>query len=176
MFNSNQRLMNRWRLDHKLPPLDRIERWVVWDLQDEKQLELLTPTPTENIHVQQPQFFMDVHQNNPDCTHCDQENGQAFAIYEFGTSELIESAPISPKQLHTFTTSIHALLENHGEVIYPQEIVVYDDGHGMVKVASYHLQPIIMRTIHIFIILLEMVAQSYFHLKMVEAMEIMVDL
>ena len=128
MFNSNQRLMNRWRLDHKLPPLDRIERWVVWDLQDEKQLELLTPTPTENIHVQQPQFFMDVHQKNPNCTHCDQENGQAFAIYEFGTSELIESAPINPKQLHTFTTSIHALLENHGEAIYPQEIVVYDDG------------------------------------------------
>ena len=32
MFNSNQRFNNRWRFDHKLPDLDRVDRWIVWDL------------------------------------------------------------------------------------------------------------------------------------------------
>ena len=128
MFNSNQRLMNRWRLDHKLSDLDRIERWVVWDLQTEEQVELLTPTPAEKIHVQQPQFFMDVHQNNPDCRHCGLEDTQAFAIYPFGISEFVPSKPIRVDQLHDFIHSVHTLLDVHGDRLYPTEIVVYDDG------------------------------------------------
>ena len=128
MLNSNQRLMNRWRLDHKLPDLDRIERWVVWDLQTDEQLELLTPTPTENIHVQQPQLFMNIHQNNPTCKHCGLEDAQAFAIYEFGTSEFVPSKSIEVGQLQDFTASVYALLDAHSESIYPEEIVVYESG------------------------------------------------
>lgn len=128
MFKSNQRLMNRWRLDHKLADLDRIERWAVWDLQTEEPMELLTPTPAENIHVQQPQFFLDVHQNNAACKHCGLQNTQAFAIYEFGTSEFVQTKPIPSIQIPDFIVSVHSLLDGHGKVLYPEEIVVYNDG------------------------------------------------
>ena len=36
-------------LGPQLPNLDRVDRWIVWDLETEQQLELLSPTASENI-------------------------------------------------------------------------------------------------------------------------------
>ena len=149
MFNSNQRLMNRWRLDHKLSDLDRIERWVVWDLHTDEQLELLTPTPAEKIHVQQPQFFMDVHQNNTDCRHCGLEDTQAFAIYPFGTSEFVPSKPIQIDQVHDLIHSVHTLLDIHGDTLYPTEIIVYEDGIKLRPLGQTHkISAILVNPLH----------------------------
>lgn len=56
-FKSQQHLSNRWRLDHNLAFGEHIERWIVWDTQQQVQCELLTLTPSESIVPEQPTFF-----------------------------------------------------------------------------------------------------------------------
>ena len=128
MFNSNQRLNNRWRLDHKLPNLDRIERWIIWDLETQQPLELLCPTATENIHVEQPNHFLQTHKNNVRCIHCGLHNSQAFAIYPVPSSEFSLDFSIPPQEHFSFTLAILQHLSKHGEHLYPEEITVTNEG------------------------------------------------
>ena len=124
MFNNNQRLNNRWRLDHKLPDLDRIERWIIWDLETKQPLELLCPTATENIKAEQPNHFLQTHKNNDACIYCGLQDTQAFAIYPVPSSEFSLDFNIPPHQHLSFTFSILEQISNHGEYLYPEEITV----------------------------------------------------
>ena len=126
MFKSNQRLMNRWRLDHKLSDLDRIERWIVWDLLTEEQVELLTLSAVEHIQSAQPALFLDVHQSNQDCIHAGLEDTSAYAIYPLGTSEFTHNTTLDPQKVLNFLAAVYPLLEHHGHRLYPSEITIHE--------------------------------------------------
>ena len=124
MFNSNQRLNNRWRLDHKLPNLDRIERWIIWDLETEQPLELLSPTASENIQAEQPDHFLQTHRSNEKCIHCGLHDTQPFAIYPVPSSEFSMDFSIPSNELLSFTKTIQDQLPGHGIHLYPEEITI----------------------------------------------------
>jgi|GEM_PF-4224238 len=123
MFKSQLLILNRWRLEHQLPNLNRTTRWIVWDTKEHKQMELLSITPTEMLTPTQPQYFVDVHSQNQHCIVQGSENTYPFAIYPLPTSEFIISDGVPSHMWEHFISQVVQALP---EVPYlqPQEITL----------------------------------------------------
>ena len=67
MLQLEDLLFERWRVEGSLPNVQRIQRWMIWDTKDKQHLELLSPTPTEQLSNQQPDHFLNVHKEQTNC-------------------------------------------------------------------------------------------------------------
>ena len=123
-FKSQQHLANRWRLDHNLPFGEHIERWIVWDTQQQVQCELLTLTPSESLIPKQPDFFLNLHKKSTDCLQVAVENGKPYAIYPLPSqewnSETVLNTEVITGLLHHLTPQLIDI--NHP--IEPTDIVI----------------------------------------------------
>ena len=125
MFKSQLLILNRWRLEHQLPNLNRTTRWIVWDITEQKQMELLSVTATEMLTSEQPNHFIDVHSQSQHCVVHGMEHTYPFAIYPIPTSEFTLSKGVPSHLWEDFIAQVVHALPNR-PCLSPQEIVLLD--------------------------------------------------
>ena len=126
MFKSQQLLANRWRLDHQLPSLQNIQRWIAWDTHNETDVEVLTLTATEAIEPNQPEYFIQTHQQCSLAHVIGTEGKLPFAVYPLPTGEFSVANKMPQKILQDFTVQILAATTSDLSILWAEEIVQYD--------------------------------------------------
>ena len=128
MFRPQLILENRWRLEHHLPDLEQISRWVAWDLRTEVFVEILAPTPVENLKPQQPQFFFDIHSKREHCISVQQSEGTYFAVYPLPHSEFKVQNRLPLQSIQSFIVETSKGVASYSHPIFPCEFIQYTEG------------------------------------------------
>ncbi len=149
MFKSQQLLANRWRLDHQLPSLQQIQRWIAWDTHNQTDVEVLTLTATEAIEPTQPNHFLQTHQQTQQAHFVGTDGKQPFAVYPLPSGEFSIAHKLPTTVLPDFTVQILTSFNSDLPILWAEEIVQYDTEirhrplGQVLKQSSIQVQPLV---------------------------------
>ena len=126
MLQREDLLFEKWRVEARLTNLQKIQRWLIWDVQQKQHFELLSPTPTERLSSQQPTHFSDLHSSQSNCIFSGLHAGIPVAIYPLPQGELDLSKRLGTLDWETILHHIHLDISDNESMLFPEEIIQMD--------------------------------------------------